>query len=88
MRPDLKPGARARKIGGSYQATGTLKAVFAARDGSPRVVFEFDQPPGLLHIFAGEQIAVLTEPPPLEVLPVIGADPDTADRRIGGWEAA
>jgi hypothetical protein len=47
---------RVRKIGGSYQATGTIKAVFAADDGSPRYVFRFDNPPGLLHIFSGNNL--------------------------------
>ncbi len=46
----FQPGSRARKVGGSYQATGTIRAAFLARDGSPRYVFDFDQPPGLLHI--------------------------------------
>lgn len=53
----FKPGDRARKVGGSYQATGTIKAAFQADDGSPRYVFRFDSPPGLLHIFNESQLA-------------------------------
>ena len=45
------------KIGGSYQATGTIKARFLADDGTPRYVFRFDNPPGLLHIFNEKQLA-------------------------------
>ena len=40
-----------RKVGGSYQATGTIKAAFSADDGTARYVFRFDHPPGLLHIY-------------------------------------
>lgn len=45
------------KIGGSYQAIGTIKAKFQADDGSWRYVFRFDTPPGLLHIFNEKQLA-------------------------------
>lgn len=44
------------KIGGSYQATGIIKARFLADDGTPRYVFRFDNPPGLLHIFNEKQL--------------------------------
>lgn len=47
---------KVRKVGGSYQANGTIKAQFAADDGSPRYVFRFDEPPGLLHIFGEKQL--------------------------------
>ena len=40
-----------RKVGGSYQATGTIKAAFSADDGTARYVFRFDHPPGLLRIY-------------------------------------
>lgn len=49
-------GQRARKIGGSYQASGTIRASFLAKDGTPRHVFEFDNPSGLLHIFGDPQL--------------------------------
>lgn len=48
-----------RKVGGSYQATGTIKASFRADDGSWRYVFRFNNPPGLLHIFNEKQIESL-----------------------------
>ena len=47
---------RARKVGGSYQADGTVIAEFTTLDGLPRVVFEFDEPRGMLHIFSPDQI--------------------------------
>jgi hypothetical protein len=47
----FKVGQRVEKVGGSYQATGKIVAVFQADDGTARYVFRFDQPAGLLHIF-------------------------------------
>ena len=34
-------GDRARKVGGSYQATGTIRAVFLTRNSEQRFVFDF-----------------------------------------------
>lgn len=47
---------RARKVGGSYQADGTIVARFKTLTGKDRVVFEFDQPAGMLHIFDTAQV--------------------------------
>jgi len=47
---------RARKVGGSYQAAGTVVAQFKTLTGKDRVVFEFDEPAGMLHIFDVAQI--------------------------------
>lgn len=55
-------GDRARKVVGSYQATGTILAVFITRNGEQRFVFDFDEPPGLLHIFGPAQIELMEEP--------------------------
>lgn len=60
-RETLKVGDRARKVGGSYQATGTILAVFITRNGEQRFVFDFDEPPGLLHIFGPAQIEPIEE---------------------------
>lgn len=60
-RQTLKVGDRARKVGGSYQATGTILAVFITRNGEQRFVFDFDEPPGLLHIFGPAQIELMEE---------------------------
>jgi hypothetical protein len=56
IQPKFAIGDRVKKIKGSYTATGTIKAVFKADDGSPRYVFRFDNPPGLLHIFNENQL--------------------------------
>lgn len=47
---------RARKVGGSYQATGTVVSEFKTKAGATRYVFEFDEPRGMLHIFGPEQV--------------------------------
>ena len=59
---ELLVGDRARKAGGSYQADGTIVSLFATRAGQLRYVFEFDTPPGLLHIFNPQQLERLPEP--------------------------
>lgn len=57
MKPDVfEVESRARKVGGSYEATGTIRAAFKTRNGQQRYVFDFDEPPGLLHIFNHEQL--------------------------------
>lgn len=52
----LQTGTKTRKVGGSYEATGEIRAVFATRAGLVRYVFEFDEPKGLLHIFNENQL--------------------------------
>lgn len=49
------------KVGGSYQAEGVIKARFPADDGTPRYVFRFKQPAGLLHIFHEKQLRKIEE---------------------------
>ena len=49
-------GDRVVKVGGSYQATGTIVSAFTTLSGKERYVFEFDTPNGLLHIFGGHQL--------------------------------
>lgn len=55
----MRVGDRSEKIGGSYQASGEIRAVFTTRAGLKRAVFEFDSPPGLLHIFNPDQLALV-----------------------------
>ena len=52
---------RASKIGGSYQASGWIVAIFETTAGELRYVFEFDIPKGMLHIFSGSQIKLDTD---------------------------
>jgi len=53
----LKP-TEARKIGGSYQADGYIVSRFTTTAGAERVVFEFNEPKGMLHIFSAYQVEV------------------------------
>jgi lysozyme len=62
MENELNIGERVQKIGGSYQASGEIRAVFTTRAGQKRAVFEFDEPPGMLHIFNLDQLASIMEP--------------------------
>lgn len=57
----LSQGKRANKVGGSYQATGTIVAAFHTLGGLERYVFEFDSPPGMLHIFGPSQLEPISE---------------------------
>ncbi len=62
MKPSIfEVGDRVQKKIGSYQATGTILAAFKTRYGSKRYVFDFDEPPGLLHIFNHEQLELINE---------------------------
>lgn len=56
--PDIR--FRAEKVGGSYQATGTVVSTFYTLAGEMRYVFEFDEPKGMLHIFGPSQVKLLT----------------------------
>lgn len=58
MGSKLNVEQRAKKVGGSYQAEGIIKAKFLADDNTWRYVFRFDNPPGLLHIFNEKQLEV------------------------------
>ncbi|MCB1768652.1 MAG: hypothetical protein KDJ31_02965 [Candidatus Competibacteraceae bacterium] len=78
----FKVDEHVRKVGGSYQATGTIKSAFLADDGTARYVFRFDNPPGLLHIFnegnlekinkIDPVIVGLTEDQQLQILGIMG----------------
>ncbi len=60
MKPDVfEVGDRVRKVGGSYEANGTVVASFKTRAGKQRYVFEFDEFSGMLHIFDHEQLEPL-----------------------------
>lgn len=55
---------RARKVSGNYQANGTIVADFKTLAGKRRLVFEFDTPVGMLHIFDPGQVEAAAAPSP------------------------
>ena len=63
----FKVGDHVRKVGGSYQGTGVIKAAFRADDGTARYVFRFDNPPGLLHIYNEGNLEKINEIDPIIV---------------------
>lgn len=56
---NFQSGDRVRKIGGSYEADGTVVAAFRTLGGAERYVFEFDSPAGMLHIFGPQNLTLL-----------------------------
>lgn len=58
----LQRGERAAKVGGAYQAEGTIVAAFRTTQGAERYVFEFDSPAGMLLIYGPSQLESLEEP--------------------------
>ena len=61
--PDLKfkEGDRVRKTGGSYEADGIIVGIAITTQGQLRYVFEFEQFPGMLHIFNEGQLEHVKE---------------------------
>lgn len=49
-------GDRVRKVGGTYQAEGIIVGIAVTTTGDVRYVFEFEQYPGMLHIFNEGQL--------------------------------
>lgn len=53
-------GLRVRKVGGSFEHTGTVVASFFTTAGQERIVVEFDPPvQGMLHIYRTDQVEQL-----------------------------
>lgn len=52
-------GDKVRKVGGTYQAEGSIVGIAITTMGDVRYVFEFEQYPGMLHIFNENQLEQL-----------------------------
>ena len=61
--PDLKfsVGDKVCKVGGTYQAEGIIVGIAVTTTGDVRYVFEFEQYPGMLHIFNEGQLTHVKE---------------------------
>ena len=53
---------RVKKVGGSYDqhVYGTIKARWLADDGTMRYSFRFDLPAGMIHVFSGSNLEMMT----------------------------
>lgn len=54
-------GTRALKVGGSFQASGTVVGNFKTLAGEQRYVFEFDVPAAMLHVYGPSQLQAVVE---------------------------
>lgn len=63
MEQVFEVGQEVRKVGGSYQARGEIRAALTTLAGLQRYVFEFYDMPGMLHIFNGSQLEPITDEP-------------------------
>jgi hypothetical protein len=52
----FKEGDLVKKVGGTYQAEGIVVGIAVTTKGDVRYVFEFEQFPGMLHIFNDSQL--------------------------------
>lgn len=60
MTNEIKLPKRVRKVGGSFQHTGTVIAEFNTVAGEHRIVLEFDPPVGgMLHVYRPDQVEEL-----------------------------
>lgn len=55
-------GDKVRKVGGTYEAEGTIAGTVITSRGDVRYVFEFDAFPGMLHIFNESQLKRIDAP--------------------------
>jgi hypothetical protein len=52
----FREGDLVRKVGGTYEADGIIVGIAVTTKGDVRYVFEFEQFPGMLHIFNEGQL--------------------------------
>jgi hypothetical protein len=52
----FREGDLVTKVGGTYQADGIIVGIAVTTKGDVRYVFEFEQFPGMLHIFNEGQL--------------------------------
>jgi len=69
----------ASKIGGSYQAAGTIISEFDTKAGEKRVVFEFNTYPGMLHIFTPKQVLGSRTK---QLVPCFGTKPNLTSHQV------
>ncbi len=70
----MQPGTKARKVGGKFEANGTIVAAWVdPDDGKPRYAFRFDFPAGMTHFYTAEQVRERREGDPVGMSPLDSA---------------
>jgi hypothetical protein len=80
----MQPGTKARKVGGKFEANGTIVASWVdPDDGKPRYAFRFDFPAGMTHFYTAEQVRERRADDPVGMSPLDGsALLDLAERHV------
>lgn len=69
--PVVREPRHVRKVGGSFQHTGTVVAEFRTTAGEPRIVLEFDAPvAGMLHVYRPDQVEPCEPAAPAQAVPL------------------
>ncbi len=87
IQSELRVGDRVAKRTGDYHADGEILAVFAKRDGTPRIVVEFDVPRGLCFVMRPDQVSITHQPGgagsiPRGSIPTITSSPTLLDESL------
>lgn len=78
----MQPGTKARKVGGKFEANGTIVAAWIdPDDGKPRYAFRFDFPAGMTHFYTAEQVRERQDGDPVGMSPLgVGAMQELAEK--------
>lgn len=69
--PVVREPRHVRKVGGSFEHTGTVVAEFKTLAGEPRIVLEFDAPvAGMLHVYRPDQVEPCEPAAPAQPVPL------------------
>lgn len=90
--PVVREPRHVRKVGGSFQHTGTVVAEFKTLAGEPRIVLEFDAPvAGMLHVYRPDQVEPCepVAPAATSAAPAVPLTEERLQRAYAlGWTAA
>ena len=82
----MQPGTKARKVGGKFEANGTIVAAWIdPDDGKPRYAFRFDFPAGMTHFYTSEQVRERRTDDPVGMSPLGPAKMRSLALHVGGY---
>ena len=82
----MQPGTKARKVGGKFEANGTIVAAWIdPDDGKPRYAFRFDFPAGMTHFYTAEQVRERYSNDPLGMSPLSRAEMRELAEKAGAY---